>query len=220
VIAELFIRGDHLEMAGFRDPSKVSGTFRLDASAKQLHITPAAEAGKPAPPALDYHYEVNADSITLTAADKFSIRLDRHKVAESPLADVQVEFLSAAGINDRGDLLVNKYRVLKAGQKGDAFYFEPISYSLKTKNSTVLSVQATGATKISIDAARKLIRGTTPVVVAYLPEPSSYSGLHELWRDVGSPRPDGQAASRMLAQIVRSGTLVFVLSAKENAPVP
>jgi hypothetical protein len=222
VIAELFIRGDHVEMSGFRDPAKVSGTFRLDTSAKQMHITPAAEeAGKAAPKTLDYHYEIKSDLLTLTAGDNFSIVLERQKVVESPLADMRVEFLSATGINDAGNLLVSKYNLLKAGQKGDAFYFQPIAYSLKTKSSKVLSVQTTGVTAISLDAARKLIRGTTPVVVAFVPdEVSAGPNLHELWKEAGSPRPDGQAASRMLAQIVRPGTLVFVLSAKENVPVP
>ena len=42
----------------------------------------------------------------------------------------------------------------------------------------------------------------------------------QLSKETGPPEPDGQAVGRMFSRILRPGTLVFVLSAKENVPMP
>jgi len=44
--------------------------------------------------------------------------------------------------------------------------------------------------------------------------------LYELWKDMGSPVPDSAAVSQTFARLLRPGTLVFILSARENVPEP
>ena len=65
--AELFIKGDHVELFGFRNVSRLTGTVRLDAGAKRMRITPTAEAGgQPAPKTFEYAYEIKVDMLTIT----------------------------------------------------------------------------------------------------------------------------------------------------------
>jgi hypothetical protein len=221
VVAELLIQGDHVELYGFRDVRRLTGTVRLDARAQQMHITPEAElGGRSAPKAINYLYEIKGDELTLTGIDKFSITLQRYRVREDPLANAKVEFVVAGGINDAGDLLVTEFTVLRAGQAGTA-YFQPANRSLKTKESIILLAQETGLKRITVDEARGLIRESAPVVVTYRHDnhPSPHQ-LHELWKDVGSPTPDSHAVSQTLSRILRPGTLVFVLSPRENVPLP
>jgi hypothetical protein len=221
VIAELFIKGDHAELHGFRNVGRLAGTVRLDAGAKRLRITPAAEAGGlPAPKAVEYAYEIKADTLTLTDADKFSVSLKRHRVAQDPLANAQVDLVAATGINDAGDLLVTEFTALRAGRAG-ATYFQPENRSLKTRQATVLLVQDTGCKEVTVDEARRLIRPSTPVAVTYRdddrPRPPQ---LHELWKEMGPPAPDSEAVGQTFSRLLRPGTLVFILSARENVPVP
>jgi hypothetical protein len=71
-IAELFIKGDHIESPGY--PSTVTGTFRLDPQAKQMQINRAHElGGKATAQTLDYGYEIDGDKLTVTDAGKPSI---------------------------------------------------------------------------------------------------------------------------------------------------
>jgi len=222
VMAELFVRGGHVELYGFPklNRNRLTGTVRFDESAKQMQITPAAEAGGQPEKRIVYAYEIKADELLLIDSDKFSISLHRHRVAQEPLANAQAELVAAAGINDAGDLLVTEFTVLRAGRVG-ATYLQPVSRSLKTKQAIVLVVQQTGWKKITVDDARRLIHEQTPVVVAYRHDdrPSQHQ-LHRLWKEMGSPTPDSEAVSRTFSQILRPGTLVFVLSASENAPQP
>ncbi len=221
VIAELFIKGDHVELCGFRNPSRLTGTVRFDANAKQMHIIPTAGAdGQSAPKTIDYGYEIKGDELTLVDSDRVSISLQKHRALQDPLANVNLELVAATGINDAGDLLVTEFTVLRVGRTG-ATYFQPENHSLKTKQSTVLLVQETGLKKVSLDEARGLIRKSMPVAVTYwhddLPSPHQ---LHELWKEMGSPAPFSDAVSQTLSRTLRAGTLVFVLSARENAPMP
>ena len=82
-------------------------------------------------------------------------------------------------------------------------------------------MQETGSKKLSVDEARGMIRGATPVAVAYRhddqPAPHQF---HELWKDMGSAPPDGDAVLQTFSRILRPETLVFVLSSRENAPLP
>ena len=221
VLAELFIKGNHIELHGFRSVGNLTGTVRLDAGAKRMRITPTAPAGgQPAPKAIEYAYEIMGDRLTLTDGDKVPVVLQKHRVAENPLANARVELVTATGINDAGDLLVTEFTVLRAGRVG-ATYFQPENRSLKTKQATVFLVQEAGVKKVTIDEARRLIRESTPVVVSYRQDdrPSPHQ-FHELWKDMGPPPPDSEAARQIYSRILRPGTLVFVLSARENVPVP
>jgi len=221
VKAELLIQGDHVELNGFRNASRLTGTVRVDVRAKRIHITPTPEAGgQPAPKAIEYAYDIKADELTLTDSEKTSISLQRLRVAQNPLANARVELVAATEINKAGDLLVTEFTVLRAGRAG-VNYFQPQERSLKTKQATVYVAQETGLKKITVDEARGRIRSSTPVVVAYRPnDRTSPPQFHELWTDLGSPMPDSDAVWQTYARLLRPGTVIFVLSARENIPQP
>jgi hypothetical protein len=221
VMAELFIRGDRVELCGFRNVGRLTGTIRLEARTRRLHIIPASDAGvRYAKKAFDYAYEMKADGLTLIDADNVSITLQRYRVAENPLANAKVDFVMAAGINDAGDLLVTEFTEVRAGRSG-ATYHHPENRTLTTRQSTVLLVEETGITKITIREARGLIRDPTPVLVTYKPDDQPPPPQpHELWKDIGLASPDGEAVSRTLLRIARPGTLIFILSSRENRPQP
>jgi hypothetical protein len=220
-VAELFIEGDHVEMHGFRDVMKLKGTIRLDASAKHMHLTPSAEpGGDPAPQAIGYGYRIKADELTLIGNDKQSVTLQRLPAAKNALANAELQLVAANEIDDAGDLLVTEFTEIRAVRKGTTYY-RPENRSLHTRQATVLLVQETGSTDVTVAEARALIRESTPVAVMYRhddraePQP-----LHELWNEIGPPSPDGDAVRKTLSRVLRPGTLVFILSAHENIPVP
>jgi hypothetical protein len=221
VLAEMLIKGDSVEMCGFRNLGRLTGTVRCDARTKRMHITPAAGTeGKPRPKAVEFTYEINGEELTLTDADKVPVSLNRRPVAQNPQANVQVEFLTATGINGAGDLLVTEYRVLQAGQAG-ATYYHPQDRRLKTRQATVLLAQEAGLKKVTLDEARGLIGKATPVVVTYRPEQRQpASRFSELLRDAGPPLPDSEAVQQTLSRLLRPGTLVFILPASESIPQP
>lgn len=68
------------------------------------------------------------------------------------------------------------------------------------------------------DEARKLIGGSAPVVVAYRHprHPSGYQA-HELWKETGSLEPD---SLQTVSKTIRPGTLLFVILAEEQIPLP
>jgi hypothetical protein len=141
-------------------------------------------------------------------------------VTQQPLANAQLEVVTAIGINGAGDLLVTEYRVLRAGQAGGTYY-QPQERALKTTQATVLLAQEAEFKKVTVDEARGRIRKGTPVVVMYRrderpsPHPSS-----ELLKDMGSPMPDSEAVQQALSRLVRPGTLVFILPASASVPQP
>lgn len=219
VIAEAFIRGDHVELAGFPDIGRLEGTVRFDSDARRMHVTPRAESGgEPAPASIDYAYEIKNDELTLTAVEK-AISLRKVLVARRPLVNAEVELVAARGISDAGELLVTQFAELRAGRAGDA-YFRPMDRSLQTGQATIFRAQRTGLKKVSVDEARRLIQKPTPVVIAYRQIGMPAYQSHELWTELAQPAPDSEAARQTFAQIVRQGTLVFVLPGRENIPLP
>lgn len=220
VIADMVVAGDRVEISGFPQVGRLTGTIRLDTGTKRMRITPAAPAGgRPAPKAIEYAYEVAGDKLTLTGDDKVAVGLQRLPVVQNPLANAQVELVASAGIDDAGDLLVTRYTALRIGETG-ATYFRPEQQVLSTKRATVLVVQEAGLKAVTVEAARRLVRAAPPVVVTYRQdERPSPPPSHELWKDIGSP-PDSEAVRQTFARLLRPGTLVFVLSARENVPRP
>ncbi len=221
VTAEMFIRGNHIETVGFPEMGSLSGSIRVDARAKRIHVTPESEAGgRPDPEPIEYSFELNKDALTLTINARRVIILRRYTTAEKPFANVKVEFVEASSINDSGDLVVIEFTELRAGRAA-AVYLHPESRSLKTRRSTVLVTQETGARRITIDEARGMLHPGSPVVLAYLhddePPPNQ---PHILWKEMGPPRVESVAVLRTLSRIVRPGTLIFILSAQENIPRP
>lgn len=220
VMAELYIAGNHVELCGFRNASRLTGTVRFDASAKRMEVTPAAAAGGPRAKAVVYTYAIENGKLTLVDSDKSSITLHRQPALRDPLANVRVDLVAATGINATGDLLVTEFTTLRAGRAG-ATYFWPMKWPLKTKQATVLLVQEAGCRQVTLDEARRQIREPTLVVVAYRhDERPKRHQLHGLWKEIGPPAPDSETVSRTFSRILRPGTLVFVLSARENVVEP
>jgi hypothetical protein len=213
VKAALFVQGDQVECTGFPELSKLTGTVRIDASAKQMRITPAAEAGGRPADALVFTYVVNGDNLELTDSNKRSILFS--KVRVNPLADVKVEFLAAIGMNDTGDLLVTDFSVHRAGRTAEialALARRP----LRTKQAAVFLVQESGFKRVKLDEARRLIRDPTTVVVAYRPDdrPSPLPSS-QLWQET-----DSDAVGRTVSRVLRPGTLVFVVPERERVAPP
>jgi hypothetical protein len=219
VLAEMVIHGDKVELAGFRGVGRLSGTVRVDVLNKRLRVTPAAPAGQPAPAAVEFGYELKGDSLTLTDADGVPVSFGRVRAAANPLADARVELVTAAGFTDIGGLRVTEYTVLRAGPGGAAVY-HPEVRPRNTRGAAVFVVQEAGPKKVTLEEASKLAREGTPVVITYRPDDRPPAGPHQLWKDEGPAPPDGEAVGRTFARVLRPGTLVFVLSAKENAVVP
>lgn len=220
VLAEMVVLGDHVELAGFPDANDGHGTIRIDADAGRIWITPMSdEGGAPAAPA-EYAYELNDDELELTDSQQRPILLQRREAVKDPLANVPLEFVLAEHINEAGSLHVTQYTAMLAGRSGQAL-FEPRRQSLATRGATVLLVQADSVKTISLNEARRLLREPMPVAIAYRADDYiAPDRAGELWKEAGPPAPDGDAVGRTFARLLRPGTLVFVLSARENVPVP
>ncbi|HEY2146612.1 MAG TPA: hypothetical protein VGH32_01665 [Pirellulales bacterium] len=221
VIAELFVKGKHVELSGFPNGLNLEGTIRIDSDAKYVRITPAAEPGKTAAPKpVEFPFTVDGDKLTMTVADKRSVTLQRLKTSQNPLANVAVELISADEITESGDLIVSEFQKLRVGSIG-ATYFEPSTRRLKTARAAVLLVEESDCKQIKIGEARSRLKRSTPVAIAYRPDNRpNPNALHQLWSAVGPAAADDAAARQTLAKTLRPGTLVFILSASENVPIP
>lgn len=211
VKAQLFIQGDDVEWTGFPGVSKLTGTIRIDA--KQLRITPTAEAGSRTADSVVYTYEIEGDHLTLTDSNKRSIHFIKERV--DPLANVKIEFVAAIGMNDAGDLLVTDFLVHRAGQS-EATDLALARRPLSTKQAAMFLTQESGLKKVSVDEARRLIHDPTPIVVAYRPNdrpsPLPSSGL---WKET-----DSKAVGRTISRVLRPGTLVFVVPERARVIPP
>jgi hypothetical protein len=203
---------------GHPHANSLVGTIRCDVQAGQIRITPAPREDIPGPAApVSYAFQVQGDSLTLTDVKGTPIYLQRVPVQQDAFANVQVELVAATGINKAGELLVTEFTELRTGRTSVS-YFQPRARALKTRLGSVWMVQRSGLKQLTLAEARDRIRAPTPVVVAY--RQASRTQRHSLWKESGPPQPDSEAASRTLLRTLRPGTLVFVLSARENVPVP
>jgi len=210
VLAELWIDGDHGELTGFPTVGSLHGTLRVDAGARLISIIPGAAAdGSPPSETINYTYELKAESLTLTGSDGNVIALGRRPTARDPLADVQVEFVTASAINDAGNLVITEFRWLRTGQDGKPWY-ERHELALNTQRATVLLVQESTLKEISNAEARPLVRESTPVVMVFTPDNPE--------QDLSQPA--GSAVRQVLARMLRPGTLVFILPESDRVPPP
>jgi hypothetical protein len=186
VLAQVLIKGDRIESHSFPDAPDLIGTIRVDSQAGQILITPTVEPSRPPAEAIVYGYEIKDDRLRLSDKGKRSIDLHRYALVHVPLANVAVEFVVATGINDAGDLLVTKFNRLRFGQAGGTF-LEPQEEKLKTRQAKILLVEDAGVKAITVDDARRLIRGSTPVLITYQheerptgdPSPKSWKAAEE-----------------------------------------
>ena len=220
VIAELLVDGDHVELYGFRNVSRLTGSARLNTVTKRMLVTPTmVDGGQPAGKSREYRYEIAGDKLILSDSEGFRVSLERVPVARDPWGNVEVELVEATGINDAGELLVTKLTVLRAGEA--ATYLQPETRLLTTEGATVRVVQEVGWKHVTVDEARELIGDSLPVVVAFRGDghPSRHQP-HKLWKEAGSPQPDSDPVWQTFTRMLRPGTLVFILSARENIPQP
>ena len=222
VLAELFIQGNRVEARGLPNVGSLSGRIRIDNAAKAVRITPNVEANQPAAKPMDFAYRIEDDRLTLTDSEKRAISFGRCRIERDALANVTVEFVASTGIDEAGNLLVTEVTVLRGNGIAQT-YFNPHETKLKTKQATVLMVQKAGLKEISLKEARALIQDSTPVAIVYRPGDRPLPQnlfCSELFRDLGPAAPDSDAVIRTVARILRPGALLFVLSSKENVPVP
>lgn len=217
VLAEMVVEGNRVELAGFRNAQRFRGVIRIDRKAGKLTISDPA--GEQSSQVLVYKFELKGNHLTLTDPDGVLVILKQETVDPNPLANVSVDLVSAEEITPSGDLRVTEHSSLKVVHS-EVPYFQPESRILKTSHSAVLQVQETGVRKLTIQEARRVLDKSTPVAIAYRRDDTEPQSYHQLWKSMGSAAPDGEMAARTLSRMLRPGTLVFVLSARENVPVP
>lgn len=212
VKAELFIQGDHVEWSGFPGMESLTGTIRIDAGTKKIRVTPAVEAGSQPKEVIVYEYKIKGNALELIDGSKRTI--DFTPTRSNPLAGVSVEILAAIGTNDAGELLVTDFEVHRASRSGEAtlaFARRP----LNMKQGTMFLMQEGGLKKVDMDEVRRLIHGTTTVVVAYRPDDRPSLPLRERWQET-----DSQAVARTISRVLRPDTLVFVVPQSAKVPPP
>jgi hypothetical protein len=219
VIAELFIHGPHADLAGFPNVGSISGSARLDAALQTLTLFTGQDQGPNVAATLVVNYELNGDELTLTFEGQPPITFHRQPAIRLPEANVNVELVTATDLNDAGDLLVTEYTRVLAGS-ANLVYYQPRPRTLSTRRASVLQIRDGLLHPVSMDEARAMIANPTPIVPAFYDEASPANPLYQLWRDSGQPRPDDDAVRRTLLALVRPGTMIFILSAQENIPVP
>jgi hypothetical protein len=217
VLAEMILRGDRIELHGFRAVDRLAGTVRIDAETKRLHVLPDAADGEARPAALEFTYELAGDALTLTDADGVPILLQRQPfVRDPPVANAQVSFVSAS-MDEEGNLVTTEFHTLLAGRGRDVYY-APWSQTLIVEQ--VLLVEEGGLKKISLDDARGLMREAMPVAVTFRESGLEY-GESALWEmQAGPPAPDSEAVERTFMRMLRPGVLLFILPASQLRPPP
>lgn len=220
-MAELFIEEDIVRLRGFPKVGSIDGKLRIDERKKKIAIAPQGKAdGQPASKTLEYTYHLKGDKLTLSGAGQASVTLERKRLDRDAIPRIKVDFLTATGIDEAGDLHVTEYTPLKAAEPSAAIYFRPYESKLKTKEATVFLVQKEGLKKISLSEARAVLREPKMVAVTYrqdIPEPPVLpSG--ELFKDIGPIQPDSDAGLKTLERLLRPPLLLIVLSEFENSP--
>jgi hypothetical protein len=203
VQAELFIHGDHVQWTGFPGLSTLTGTIRIEADTKQVRVTPAAEPGGPQAHEMVFAYQSEGVHLTLTDGDKRSIVLTQVRV--NPLAAVNIEFVAATGMNGGGEVIVTEFEVHRGGRPEptpNAVARRPLSM----KQADVFVTQEDGLKKVSAGDVRRLICGSTPLVVAYRPDDRPSVPPRGQWQET-----DSEAVGRTIGHALRPGTLLFVV---------
>lgn len=219
VLAEMVVQGDQLELRHFRNADRDRGRFQLDRATRRIRVSLETEKKSP-PRIIEFQYQWNGDTLTLTDNDQVSVGLARQPVQQNAHANVAVQLVLASGITKSGDLSITEFTVLQS--KGVAVTaHQPVHRSLSMKDSVVLQLQEAGVKKITLDEARGLLSAPTPVVIAYRNAKSTEAyQSRELWTNLGSVLPDSEAALRTYARLLRPGTLIFVLPEEASVPVP
>lgn len=214
VIAEMVIQGPTIELAGFPQVGDVVGGVRVEPAAKKLRILPVGDDAKE----ITYAYELKGDEITLTGGGGVPVTLKRVSVPQ-PLANVQVELALATSLTADGNLTVTETTVLKTGR--DATHLAADKIARRIAGGKIFVVREASVQEIPLAEARRLLAAPTPIVLAYRPaENPPAPQLHKLWKPSGRPQPDSEAIRRTFGQLLRPGSLIFVLPAAASVPEP
>jgi hypothetical protein len=219
VLAEMVVHEGKIEISGFRTAPRLSGTVTVDTANRQIKVAEKPSKERPVPQAMVFKFELQQDRLTLTDNDGIAVVLQKQKTQKTPLANVRLEFVAASGINNAGDLQVTEFNRL-APTGTNAAHYLPVQRSLKTQRGKVFLQQDDSAKEVTVEQARTLIEQPTPVVIAYTSDEPAQFQHHDLWKDMGPASPASDTAMRTFAKVLRPGTLIFVLSAQENVPVP
>jgi hypothetical protein len=209
----MLIRGDKIELSGFRAADRLWGLVTIDSATKTIKVTSPSKV-------IEFKYDATPNRLTLTDSDNVSILLQKRQLDPKPLADVRVELVTADGINDKGHLQITEYSALKFGRT-DVIFYEPMTRAFKTSAASIYLCEENGLKKITIEIARKQHRPASPVAIAYRSdlEPALKED-REFQTRLGSPQPDSEAALSTLSRTLRVGTLVFVFPAQLAVPEP
>jgi hypothetical protein len=218
VLAELFIHGNQVELAGFPAFDRLAGNVHVDPATKQLRIT--HKDGPNGKQPIEIRYELRGDALTLTDSNQRSTILHRLVTPRQPFADARAVLVTSGGINEAGQLVMTEYSLLQAGREG-ATYYRPGFQSRSLKDAVIYRVGEKELHKLTVEDAGRAARNGTPIVVAYRLETGAVPvQFHRLWKDVGPPQPDSAAVGQTFLRLLRPGTLVFILTASESVPRP
>jgi hypothetical protein len=158
--------------------------------------------------------------LTLTEPDGLAISLTRESTATNPLANTTVELVVAHGIDAAGDLNVTDQVVVRSGPEGETRY-APRLRRIKLQSAAIFLIEEQGWKKLARTEMKQRLKDSFPVALAYRPASAGPgSGPRELWKEFGPASSESEPALNTMAMALRPGTILFVVSAEENAPQP
>jgi hypothetical protein len=216
VRAYLYVQGDRAGFSGFRKVNRLEGTIRVDTEARWARFLPARDdKEKPLRAVVEFTYELRGNQLTLIDDEGVPIQFERRAASHVSQANVPLELVATAGIDDAGRLLVTRFSELRVDRAGLSF-FEPGEQPLDLKQATILLVEEAGAKEIAVDEARRLVGKSALVAIVFRDEEPPRKS--DLWNALPAPSPEGAAVRRMYARLLRPGTLVFVLPGRLRVP--
>lgn len=219
VIAELMVDGEKFELFGFRGLNQAWGLIQIDPAMKTLKFTTAKAADAPSKE-IKYTYKHSEGRLTLFDAENVAIELNKVPLQTKPLVKVRMDILIAEGINEAGRLLTTEQSVVKVG-RSTSIRYEASTVARKIDPLLIFVTGEDGMKKVSVDEARKLLKPSTPVAMAYRETDDQMLkwdiGLRHFQ---GAATPESDAGLQTLARALRPRTLVFVVSDLQALPEP
>lgn len=219
VLAEMMIDGEKFELLGFRGVNQAWGLIHIDPATKKLKIT-TAKAGDSPSRVVEYSYKISDAGLTLTDSENVAIELHKVPLQSKPLVSTHIDIVIAEGFNKDGRLLTTEQSPVKVG-RSTSIRYSSSAIARKLDESAIFVTGEDTMRKISIDDARKLLKPSTPVAIAYRSTDSQVPkitiGLREFQ---GIPQPDSDAGLGTLTRMLRPGTLVFIVDTQLAIPEP
>jgi hypothetical protein len=229
-VVNLVIKGSHAEWTGLQEVEDGIGVVEVATSGNRIsmRITKIVfEDGRSQTAALLVPYEFANGDLILGEKGR-TRRLSRVKVEARPLAQTGLEFVAAKGITASGNLLLTRFAELDLTDGGPSLY-QPTNSTvplhqrtragLSSEDAVVFLVHERRTDKITIDQARALLNNQTKLVCLthgrapefFVNDPRFNPKANERWKASETPDPAGPAVSETFTQLLKPGTLVFVL---------